>query len=200
MIPGYNIIPLIYHKSIKDETIINFIEFTREKANDLNEIRTEFEPIFKQDSLFLLIDKLFPNLKLYDSDGTVVSSNSFKGKPTLINFWATWCGPCVKEIPDLNNLQNRFGNDMNFIAIACEKPEYQNNIKLFLEKNPFNFIILFDPERSRSQYLKISGIPTNIFIDRNGYVRYIKYIYNPTNNDDTDMFIKIIKELIKNGS
>lgn len=195
---NYKIKPTIFHKEFKNDTIINYLSFNQENIDDINGKR-EFKISYVQDSLYLLLNDKLPDFKLVDINGKQFSSSQLIGKPTMINFWATWCAPCVAEIPDLNGLKNHYGNQMNFIAITTENPK-SDRLNKFLETREFNFTILFDTFSKYNNSLKIKGVPKNIFIDKFGYIRIIKGGYNPLNYIDSDEFINIIEELIKEGS
>jgi len=198
---NYIIEPTIYHKILKKDSIINYLAFVAQKSNPY--IDKNFKFVFKQDSLFLLLNKKLPAFKLMDLNGHAFSSTQLIGKPALINYWAIYCGPCIAEFPQLDELKAKYGHKMNFIAITeniCAK----DNLRKFLEKNPFNFYILENGEDYKKT-LKISAIPRNIFIDKEGYVRYILAnfpyeIINPKTGErkysKNNFFVKIIEELI----
>ena len=121
-----------------------------------------------------------PNFTLSDLQGQEVSLNDLKGKVVLLNFWGTWCGPCVKEIPDFIELYDKYnkeGLEIVGIAIQSGSPE---NIKLFSEHYKINYPILTDINgnesyKAFSDYGTISGVgmravPTTFLIDRDGYI------------------------------
>jgi thiol-disulfide isomerase/thioredoxin len=199
-IPGnYMLVPTIYHKVEKGDSVINYLTFSAQPCG-LNSNR-DFKFTFVQDSLFLLLDKKLPEFKLKDLEGNEFSSDQFLGKPALINFWGIYCGPCVEEIPKLNELKAEYGNKMNFIAIT-EKEVSTEALKKFLDKTPFNYLIL-ENSHEYKKALKIGGIPKNIFIDQDGYIRSIQGNY-PFKTDgktgekiyqEDNSFKKIIEEL-----
>ena len=193
---NYLIVPTIYNRIIQNDSIINFLEF-KGQENTKGIDRRIFKFVFSQDSLFLLLNKKLPDFKLEDIEGNEFSSFQLIGKPTLINFWAISCSPCVAEIPDLNKLEEKYGTLMNFVAItdmSCDK----DRMNLFLEKKPFNFKLLYDNLTEYKKNLGVKSIPRNIFIDKEGYIRYIKSGYNPINYlKEKDQFLNIIEELIK---
>ena len=192
----------VYHKIVKKDSIVNYFAFgTQIKASKTD--KSIFKIEFKQDSLFLLLNKKLPAFKLMDLKGHAFSSSQLMGKPALINYWAIYCGPCIAEFPQLDELKAKYGNKMNFIAIT-ENTCAEDNLKNFFEKNPFNFYILENGENYKKT-LKISGIPRNIFIDKDGYIRYIQanFPYEIINlktgekkYSNNNFFVKIIEELI----
>lgn len=200
---NYDIIPTVYHKIVKGDSIINYVTFYVGKSNSsIN--KHQFKFTFKQDSVFLFLNKKLPEFKLLDLQGNEFSSNKLIGKPTLLNYWAIYCGPCIAEMPELSGLKERYGSEMNFIALT-ENTCKDDNLINFLEKHPFNYQILQNAENYKKT-LKIGAIPRNIFIDKGGYIRYIQgnfpYTkFEPANGireyDKNNYFVKIIEELIK---
>ena len=192
--------PVIYHKIIKRDSIINFIEWRAQK-NDSGIDKSKFELTYKQDSVFLLLNKKLPEFKLKDLNGKEFSSAQLKGKPALINYWAIYCSPCVAEIPQLNHLKDKYGGKMNFIALTentCKDDTY--TLMIFLEKHPFNYLVLQDAEQYKRD-LKIDAIPVNIFIDENGIVKSIQKNFPvqsaSVENDANNYFVKIIEKLVQ---
>jgi thiol-disulfide isomerase/thioredoxin len=197
--------PTIYHRIVKKDSILNYISFDAKECDSTANKRFKFT--FKQDPLFLLLGKKLPEFKLIDLKGNEFSSSQLIGKPTLLNYWATYCAPCVAEMPELNGLKEKYGDKMNFIALTENTCKGDDLIE-FLEKHPFNYYILQNAEKYK-ETLKISVIPCNLFIDREGYIRYIQgnfpYIALDSKNgikkfDDNNYFVKIIEKLIKNSS
>lgn len=197
---NYVLQPTIYHKVIKKDSIINYISFVAEKRNTVADEGFKFR--FKQDSVFLFLDKKLPVFKLTDLKGNAFSSAELMGKPTLINFWATYCAPCIAEMPQLSELKERYGSEMNFLALT-ENKCVEDDLINFLIKHPFNYYILQNAEDYKRS-IKVDAIPRNIFIDREGYIRYIQaglpYIKSDPANGISDYhnnyFVKIIEELI----
>jgi len=116
----------------------------------------------------LIIHKVPKNIKIsdvYDSKDRIVDIFDKKKKFTIINFWATWCAPCVKEIPDLLNIQSKQEEKFNvfFVSVGFSSPE---DIKKFKEKHKFEEMkVLYDKNLEFSKDLEVSTIPTTIIID-----------------------------------
>lgn len=198
--PYKSVKPLIYHKIIKVDSIINYIAFRASKKKEI----VNYEKIeFKQDSLFLLLNKRLPEFELKDLEGVLFNSSKLMGKPALINYWAIYCKPCIEEMPQLNKLKKKYDSKMNFIALAentCEK----DNLKGFIETHPFDFYNLENAYEYKKT-LKIGAIPVNLFIDKKGYIRYIQgnypiESYNKETNEyiysENNFFTKIIEKLL----
>jgi thiol-disulfide isomerase/thioredoxin len=198
--PTYDLTGTIYHKIAKNDTVINYIIFSAtNKTSTSTPATLQFD--YKQDSLFLLLNKKLPAFTLKDLDGKEVSLNSLLGKPTLINFWATSCGPCIAEMPQLSRLKEKYQEQMNFVSIT-ENNAANDHLHEFLKNKDFNFVVMQDGELYKRK-LKISAIPKNLFLDKNGTLISIQGNYPiDTNskpiaiNDKNNYFIKLIDGLI----
>ncbi len=116
-------------------------------------------------------DVKMPPFTLIDVNGNKVSSSDFEGQVILLNFWATWCGPCKIEIPDLVKLHENFkGKSFQVVSIALESGSSQR-IKKFAKKWKMNYPILMGNYNVAKAYGGIRGIPTTFLIDSNGYVK-----------------------------
>ncbi|MEW5738289.1 MAG: redoxin domain-containing protein [Myxococcota bacterium] len=120
---------------------------------------------------FLLSGKPAPafTIKRLDND-QLVSLADFKGKPIVINFWATWCGPCQTEHPVLDWAAKKYANDAVFLGIVFEDNE--QNTKRFLARNGWSFVQLFDPKSTVAVDYGVSGVPETYFIDRHGIINH----------------------------
>ncbi|MET0052672.1 MAG: TlpA disulfide reductase family protein, partial [Candidatus Thiodiazotropha sp.] len=98
-------------------------------------------------------------------------SASLSGKVVLLNFWATWCPPCVEELPSLNRLQQRYsGSDLRVVSIDFrETPE---EMKAFLQRTPVEFPVLMDQDGKVSLAWRVFSFPSSFIIDRTGHIRY----------------------------
>ena len=113
--------------------------------------------------------KSAPDFTLNDLSGRVVSLSSYRGKTVLINFWATWCVPCLKEIPDLVKLQRYTKGPFTVIGIAVASGE-PGDIQQFAKDHGMNYPILLDPDQRAYQKFRLIGLPASFLVDRNGVV------------------------------
>jgi thiol-disulfide isomerase/thioredoxin len=118
-----------------------------------------------------------PEIEGTTSDGKPFHLTDYKGKVILLNFWATWCGPCRMEIPDLIALQEKYGpKGFVVVGLADEKDPNPDSavalIKKFAEDSKLNYPVLLLPEGIRNEFGGIAGLPTSFLIDRNGKVVY----------------------------
>jgi thiol-disulfide isomerase/thioredoxin len=118
------------------------------------------------------IGETLEDFSLSDTDGNLVSLAGFSGKPMVINFWATWCKPCVNEMPLLNDIAQEHPNDLQVIGINVE--EDLSSVNLFLEKLAIQFPVLLDSDGKVADQFQINGYPTTLFVDADGVLREIK--------------------------
>lgn len=153
-----------------------------------SEYISEFESIAKE----MLIEKLkgeiisrpAPQFTLTDLDGKQVSLSDFKGKTVMIDFWATWCGPCIASFPGLQQTVNKYADDkdVKFLFInSWERVENKKqNAADFMKKNNYTFHVLMDEDNKVITDFKVSGIPTKFIIDKEQNIRFISIGFEGT--------------------
>jgi len=103
---------------------------------------------------------------LTDLQGKSWTLQALRGKVVLVNFWATWCQPCRKEMPDLDALYQRF-KDQGFVILGISDEE-AGKVEQLLAERRVEYPILLDPGRKVNQLFRIEGIPKSFLYDRNG--------------------------------
>ncbi|MET1178702.1 TlpA disulfide reductase family protein [Peribacillus simplex] len=112
-----------------------------------------------------------PNFSLKTLDGKQVELSDYKGKKVMLNFWATWCPPCKKEMPDMEKYAQQAGDDVVVLAVNID-PE--NDVQAFVEDNGITFTIPLDSQSAKNpvnERYRILSIPTTYFIDKKGIIR-----------------------------
>lgn len=105
------------------------------------------------------------NLNLMDTEGNIISLGEFKGKPIFMNMWATWCPPCIAEMPNINKLYKEMGNEVAFVMISLD--EYFQTAKDFNERKGFDLPIYTLQSRRPAMY-QSSTVPTTFVINAKG--------------------------------
>ena len=114
------------------------------------------------------IGQAAPDFTLSDLNGKTVSLQSLRGKVVLLNFWATWCGPCVAEMPHLEKLHREYKNKgVIILGIDDEEAEVAQN---YLKQHGYTFNTLIDADKQVSKLYRISAIPQSFFITKDGMI------------------------------
>ncbi len=110
-----------------------------------------------------------------DLNGKETSWDAFDGEYLLVNFWATWCAPCVVELPSLDKLRQRFeGKGLNIIAVSLDQNRDQDDIKKFLENRGIgDFAAYWDEFSQIQRSIRLRGIPTSFLLNPKGQILYI---------------------------
>jgi peroxiredoxin len=135
-----------------------------------------------------------PLLELQDEEGKVHRLGSYRDKVLVVNFWASWCTPCVRELPGLNRLRKELG-DQSFEILGVNVAEPPNRLTRFLERQPIDFPVLYDRESEAFYAWNVKGLPTSFVIDREGRIRY--QVRGAIEWDDAET-IGIIESLLGN--
>ena len=115
-----------------------------------------------------------PAWKFTDLDGREVSSEQFKGKVVVVDFWATWCGPCIGEIPGYVELQKKYGKDGLVIIGASVDQKGPAYVKAFAEKNQMGYTLVMADEAVIEAFGGFDAIPTTFLISRAGRIIHRK--------------------------
>jgi thiol-disulfide isomerase/thioredoxin len=134
-----------------------------------------------------------PDFTLSDINGATVKLSEMKGKVVVLNFWATWCGPCRKEIPDFIDMQNEYGKDgLQFIGVALDDGGAAV-VKPYADKTKMNYPVLIGSEDVVKKYGGMNAIPVTVLIDRKGNMR-ARYVGMRTRAVLESMVLPLLKE------
>ena len=113
-----------------------------------------------------------PDFTVLDANGKKIRLSEKFGKPIIINFWATWCPPCKKELPDFDKLCKEYGDKVVFMMVNLTdgRRDTVDGTKSFVSKNGYTFPVYFDTENNGAAAYNVSSIPQTTFIDANGNV------------------------------
>jgi len=123
-----------------------------------------------------MINEKAPVFALVDLNGKKIDLGELKGKVVIVDFWATWCGPCKASFPGMQKMVNKYKDDPNvkfvFIDTWERGDEKQKNAAEFIANNKYSFHVLMDNDDKVVAEFKVEGIPTKFVIDKNGMVRF----------------------------
>ena len=138
---------------------------TVEETDTVDESAVE-EPSTEEQELVMA-----PDFTVYDAEGNAVNLSDYIGKPTVVNFWASWCGPCQMEMPDFDEKYQEFGNEVNFLMVNMTdgSQETLETAKAFLEKSGYSFPVYFDTDMDAAFVYGVNSLPSTYFIDAEGH-------------------------------
>lgn len=111
-----------------------------------------------------------PDFQLQSLNGEALRLSDFRGRPVMINFWATWCGPCQLEMPLIQKYYEMHSPDLVVLAVNNDEP--RASVQEFVDKMKLTFPILLDPGARVEDQYRVRAFPTSLFINREGLIRY----------------------------
>jgi len=134
-----------------------------------------------------------PDFTLKSRDGVNVRLSDLRGQVVLLNFWASWCGPCRQEMPVLDQLQKKYGK-LGFSVLGVNLDAKSSKAIKYLKDTPVNFTVLYDPEGKVSEQYGVQAMPSTVIIDRDGNVRFL---HKGFKDGYTQKYHKQIKALLR---
>jgi peroxiredoxin len=134
-----------------------------------------------------------PDFSLPARDGSAVRLSDLRGQVVMINFWATWCGPCRQEMPLLEQIHARY-EPLGFTLLGVNVEPDSAPAQAWLKGMPVSFPILFDRENAVSAQFGVEAMPSSVLIDREGRVRHVHRGYKP---GDESTYADLIRSLVK---
>ena len=126
--------------------------------------------------------------------GQPLTLSQYKGNVVLVNFWATWCGPCQQEMPLLDQMYRKY-KPAGFTLIGVNVDKDAPPVKELLARKPVSFPVALDPENAVSKAYHVADMPSSVLIDRKGVVRYVHRGYRPGDeNEYQDRIRQLIRE------
>jgi len=113
-----------------------------------------------------------PDFTVLDADGNLVKLSDYKGKPIVLNFWASWCPPCKGEMPEFNQVYQDVGHDITFMMVDLVDGQRETKEKgaQYVKDQGYSFPVYFDADQDAANTYGIMSIPTTVFIDKDGYI------------------------------
>ena len=113
---------------------------------------------------------LAPDFTVYDLEGNAHSLSDFRGKPVIVNFWASWCGPCKREMPDFEEKFREYGEEIQFLMVNLTdgSRETVESARDYMDGQGYTLPVYFDTDLSGAVAYAVSSVPSTYFIDENG--------------------------------
>ena len=133
------------------------------------------------------------NFTLKSASGENIRLSEYRGQVVLINFWASWCGPCRQEMPHLDAIHKKY-QPMGFTVFGVNVEQDRKMAEKILRDIPVSFPILFDDSNLVSELYNVDAMPVTVLVDRNGDIRFMHRGYKPGYEDEYE---KQVRTLIK---
>lgn len=154
--------------------------------------------LFAAESFAGILNQSAPDFSLEDLSGKPVGLSDFRGKVVLVDFWASWCGPCKKELPELNNLLGKY-SDSELAIVAVNIDKKRSYAEGFLASVPGlskRLVVLLDPDSTVIPRYGAAAMPTSFILDREGIVRYVHFGFR---EKDPQAWVEEIDKLLGKG-
>ncbi len=140
--------------------IVNKIEVVDEAAGSMEPEPTDEEPV------------VAPDFTVYDADGNAVHLSDFAGQPVVLNFWATWCGPCKSELPGFDAVYQEYGGEVAFLMVNLTDGarETVEGVSAFIAQNGYTFPVYYDTAMDAADTYGIRSIPATALINADGEI------------------------------
>ncbi len=135
-----------------------------------------------------------PDFTVPDLSGQPVTLQSYKGKKVvMMDFWATWCGPCRMSMPGLQELADKFkGQDLEILSV--NQGETADQVSQFINRQKYTFHVVLDQDQAIANKYSVQAIPTLVIIDKNGVVQWLSVGYSKNEDDLRELVEKLIKK------
>ena len=149
--------------------------------------------LFTAEAFAVGLQEEAPDFMLKSLDGANLRLEEYRGQVVLINFWASWCGPCRQEMPLLDRLHHRY-EDTGFAVLGVNVEGDADGAQEIVDKTNVTFPILIDDGQRVSELYSLEAMPSTVIVDRDGVVRYIHRGYKP---GDEAKYVEVVKALIR---
>ncbi len=134
-----------------------------------------------------------PDFALKSSTGENLRLSEYRGDVVMINFWATWCGPCRQEMPLLDELYERYGR-VGFNLLGVNIDDDSRRAMQMIDELGVSFPVLFDARKEVSKLYNVDAMPVTVLVDREGNVRYVHQGYKPGYEE---MYLDQVRSLLR---
>ena len=138
------------------------------------------------------VEQTAPDFTLKSLEGSNLRLNEYRGRVVLINFWASWCGPCRQELPLLDRIHQRY-QDAGFAVLGVNVEGQAGPASAMATKTGVTFPVLVDENQIVSELYDLEAMPSSVVVDRDGVVRYVHRGYKP---GDETKYLEVVKRLI----
>jgi peroxiredoxin len=137
--------------------------------------------------------KAAPEFTLKDAAGRAVHLSDYRGKVVLLNFWATWCGPCRMAMPGLQELQDKF-KDRGLEILSVNQGETAEPVRNFIQRKKYSFHVVLDQDGAVGGKYGVRGIPTLVLVDKKGMVQWLRVGYSGNDDELRQLLERLTRE------
>jgi peroxiredoxin len=137
------------------------------------------------------LDGPAPDFTLKSAAGENIKLSELRGQVVLINFWASWCGPCRQEMPLLDQMYQKY-SPLGFTLLGVNVEQDTKDAQRMLKDTPVTFPILFDAQNEVSKLYDVTAMPSTVLVDRDGRVRYVHKGYQPGHENEYQTQIRAL--------
>lgn len=163
---------------------------------------TAISPAFKEEvrnrALAVRIEKPAPDFKVMALDKRLLRLSDLRGSVIVLNFWATWCGPCVAEMPHLQKAADKYKGNPKVVFLIISTDANKLAVRRFLERNGYSLLAAYDDGTADS--FDVRGIPATFIIDRGGVIQFREEGFGAEGSDYVERMIWRVDELLKDGA
>jgi len=146
-----------------------------------------------------LINQKAPNFEIKDLAGKTVTLKSLQGKIVVIDFWATWCGPCIMSFPGMQQVVNQYKDNKEVVFLFVGTMDKEDNVKQWAEKNKekYSFYVLYDEGNKVADAFGVNGIPHKFVLDKKGQIRFSSIGFNGSaeaTRSEMEIMIETVKK------
>lgn len=134
-----------------------------------------------------------PDFTLKSHSGQNLKLSEHRGEVVLINFWASWCGPCRQEMPLLSELHDKY-KALGFTVLGVNVEQDSSEAKKLLKESPVSFPVLFDNDSVVSKQYDVVAMPSTVLVDRNGKMRFLHKGYKP---GEEEIYLEMVRSLLR---
>lgn len=139
------------------------------------------------------LEDTVPDFTLKSMNGENLRLEEYRGKVVLINFWASWCGPCRQEMPILQKIHDRY-EPLGFTVLGVNVDEKQEKARRIVERLDVDFPLLLDTDQLVSEAYDVNAMPYSVLVGRDGKINYIHRGYKP---GDENQYVNRLKQLLR---
>lgn len=189
-------LPFVYAKLGRDSSAAaSALGESERRFNSLTTITPALKEEVKKRALAARVVKPAPDFALPTLDKKTIRSSDLRGKVIVLNFWATWCGPCIAEMPHLQKAAEKYKSNPKVIIMIVSTDENRLAVRTFLERNRYTMLAAFDDGAAAS--FGVRGIPTTFIIDRGGIIQFSEEGYGEGGSDYVERMSWRVDELLR---